>query len=517
MTKPVVLWAERAACSGCSVSFLDNHGAVDDILERIDLKYHTLITDGRTIPDHIDLAIIEGGVAITDKQIEFVRCIRNRSDIVVAMGACAETGGVLNYAEGNQMPMPELDAYLPLHDLIEVDYVMPGCPPAPEAIAKFFDAYLRKDWTYLAPYHTIKGKSEGKIRDIVKMGLCVSCGLCGATCPTNAIRFVEGKPVIRDERCIICGECYFQCPRSFLRLEERDTSAQNGSIGSYIEIYQMRTTDSALRRAAQSGGIVTALFSYALDNNYIDGVIAAKKSEESVWMGDPYIATTTDELKATSGTKYSVCPTLNYLRDAVTTYGLGKLGIVGLPCQHEALKKLDDYPLGLRHISEKIALKIGLFCTSNFRYNAMTKMVEEVGGVRPEDISKIDIGAGSFNIDALTGELIKIPLDVVHNYEQESCKICPDFTSEYADISVGSIGADEHWSTVIVRSERGKEIIDGAVENGLIETRTLSEKALNLVKKIASSKRKKGASYIATREEYGLLVPFRYVETDESS
>jgi len=37
------------------------------------------------------------------------------------------------------------------------------------------------------------------------------------------------------------------------------------------------------------------------------------------------------------------------------------------------------------------------------------------------------------------------------------------------------------------------------------------------VKKIASSKRKKGASYIATREEYGLLVPFRYVETDESS
>jgi len=517
MSKPVVVWVELAACSGCSVSFLDNHDSVGRILEAIDLRYDTLIIDGRDIPDHIDLAIVEGGVAITDKQIELVRCIRRRSDVVVAMGACAETGGVLNYAEGNQMPMPELDAYLPLHDLIEVDYVLPGCPPASEAIAKFFEAYLDKDWAYLAPYNTIKGKSEGKIRDIVKMGLCVSCGLCGATCPTNAIRFVEGKPVIRDERCIICGECYFQCPRSFLRLEERDPGTPNGSVGPYLEAYQMRTTSSTLRRAAQSGGIVTTLFTYALDNNLIDGVIAAKKSEESVWMGDPYIATTPEELLATTGTKYSVCPTLNYLRDAVTTHGLGKLGIVGLPCQHEALKKLDDYPLGLRHISDKIALKVGLFCTSNFRYNAMTKMVEEVGGVRPEDIRKIDIGAGSFNISALTGELIKIPLDVVHNYEQESCKICPDFTSEYADISVGSIGADEHWSTVFVRTQRGKEILDGAVENGYIDSRELPENALKLVGKIAASKRKKGARYLATRKDYGLLIPFRYVETDSST
>jgi len=513
MKKPVVAWVELSACSGCGISFLDNYQDVFSILDKVDLQYCTLLTDNRIIPEKIDLTIIEGGCAINDEHIQLVRCLRDRSSVIVAMGACAETGGVLNYAEGNQMPMPELDAFLPIHTLIEVDYAIPGCPPAPEAILKFLEAYLSKNTRYLAPYKSIIGKSEGKIRDIVKMGLCVSCGICGATCPTNAISFVEGKPVIRDEYCILCGECYFQCPRSFFCDVKAAnlTSKKNpkpSSIGKYIEVYSMRTTNHAIKRVAQSGGAVTSIFSYGLDNKLLDGVLVSRNSEDNIWMGEPIIVTSSEGLLQTAGARYSVSPILYLLKTAITSYGLTKLGIVGLPCQHEALRKLCDYPLGIRHVSSKIALRMGLFCTSNFRYNAFIKMLEEVGGIRPEDVNKVDIGVGNFNIYSVTGEVIKIPLKVVHNYEQESCKICPDFTSEFADISVGSIGSSDKWSTVIVRTEQGKTIIDGAIEEGYLQARDLDEGSLSLIEDIAFKKNKKGNKYVKIRNEYGLLVPF---------
>ncbi|MHC1604372.1 MAG: Coenzyme F420 hydrogenase/dehydrogenase, beta subunit C-terminal domain [Candidatus Methanofastidiosia archaeon] len=512
--KPTFAWIEMAACSGCGVSFLDNYNKVLDVLKKFDMKYYTMLMDERNLPEKMDIAVVEGACTVTNGQIELLRDIRRRTKTLVALGSCASTGGVLSYASGNQMPMPELDAYLPINDVVTVDYAIPGCPPSPEVISKFLLAYVGNDKKYLVPYHDTIGKCGGKIRDIVKMGLCASCGMCGATCPTNAIEFIEGKPVIRDERCIICGECYFQCLRSFLcfdiirkRLSEEE-SIEDKAIGMYKEIVALRATSHETRRAGQCGGTVTSLFAYALDNRILDGVIVNKKSEENIWFGDPIIVTKTDDLLTTAGTKYSVCPILSPLKKAVTAYGLRKLGIVGLACHHQSLQKLFDYPAGIRHIGDKIALQIGLFCTSNFRYNAMTKMVEEVGGIRPEDVHKIDIGAGNFVIYSVTGEEIEVPLKVVHDYEQESCKICPDFTAEFADISVGSVGSPDTWSTVIVRTERGKRVIEGAIAEGYVQSKEVDEESINLIKKISETKRKRGNRYIEKRKEYGLLVPF---------
>lgn len=41
---------------------------------------------------------------------------------------------------------------------------------------------------------------------------CISCGVCAANCPVNAISEADGKYVIDEDSCIECGVCAGNCP-----------------------------------------------------------------------------------------------------------------------------------------------------------------------------------------------------------------------------------------------------------------------------------------------------------------
>jgi coenzyme F420-reducing hydrogenase beta subunit len=60
----------------------------------------------------------------------------------------------------------------------------------------------------------------------------------------------------------------------------------------------------------------------------------------------------------------------------------------------------------------------------------------------------------------------EVPLKEAHAYTREGCKLCPDFAAEHADISTGGIGAFGDWTLVIVRTDKGRELLSGLKENG---------------------------------------------------
>ncbi len=279
-------------------------------------------------------------------------------------------------------------------------------------------------------------------------------------------------------------------------------------FGAYKKVVSARSTLKEVLKKAQDGGIVSTAFIYGLENNLLDGVIVADNAGK--FQAVPKVATTPEEVLEAAGTKYTVCPNISVLKSAVREYGCEKIGVVGTPCQVRAVRKLMKYPVGFRHVPDKIALIIGIFCMENFPYQGLKLIVEEHCGVKMEDVVKMDIGKGKFWVYTRWGETKAIKLKETHPYEQIACHVCTDYTAELADISTGSVGSPDGWSTVFIRTAKGEEIFNKMVEDGYLEVKPIEEvkPGLGLVEKLALTKKEKNMKEIEHRKELGLPVPY---------
>jgi NAD-reducing hydrogenase small subunit len=156
--KLIVSTAALCGCFGCHMSLLD----IDErILQLVDLVEfdRTPLTDIKTV-GKCDIGLIEGGVANVDN-VEVLREFRNNCEVLVAVGACAVNGGIPTmrnqfelkecleevYIHGigvenphvpNDVEIPLLlDKVHPIHEVVRVDYFLPGCPPGADMLWKF--------------------------------------------------------------------------------------------------------------------------------------------------------------------------------------------------------------------------------------------------------------------------------------------------------------------------------------------------------------------------------------------
>jgi len=152
-----------AGCFGCHMSLLDLDERLFELAERVELDRSPL-TDIKELGD-CDLGLIEGGVCNAEN-VHVLMEFRARCKILVAIGACALNGGVPamrnqydlkdcleeSYLRGiglvdPQIPNdPEIPLLLnqvhPLHEVVKIDYFLPGCPPSADAIWTFVSQLL---------------------------------------------------------------------------------------------------------------------------------------------------------------------------------------------------------------------------------------------------------------------------------------------------------------------------------------------------------------------------------------
>jgi coenzyme F420 hydrogenase subunit beta len=276
-------------------------------------------------------------------------------------------------------------------------------------------------------------------------------------------------------------------------------------LGVYKTCVSARSTSKEILKKAQDGGIVTQLFAYALDEGIIDGAIVAGPGEEP-WRPAPFVALTSDELMAARGTKYNISPNMSLIKEATRSYGLDKVGIVGTPCQMQAVRKGQLYPAGLRDVPDKIALAIGIFCMENFPYQSIVQLVEDHAGMALPSVKKMEIGKGKFWVYGERGQVVTLPLKVTHKYEQPGCHVCLDYVANLADVSTGSVGSPDGWSTVFVRSKKGDDIWSKAMAAGCFETKPIEQvkPGLELVSKLANEKITKNQATVQSRATFGV-------------
>jgi coenzyme F420 hydrogenase subunit beta len=248
---------------------------------------------------------------------------------------------------------------------------------------------------------------------------------------------------------------------------------------------------------------------HALETGVIEGAIVAMPTDEP-WNPEPYVATTPEEIIAAAGTKYVLCPLNNALKIAARENGLDKIGMVGMHCLTYAVRKMQLYPFGARHLPNKMALLLGIFCTENFSYTGIKAIVEELHKVNIEHVQKMDVSKGKMIVTSNMGERVEVPVKLTHSYVQPGCYICPDLTARTADISTGSIGSPDGWSTVMPRTKVGKDLFQSAVDMGLFETKPIDpgKFGMEMLTRLAQNKWDRSEKTRAERAEIGLPNPF---------
>jgi len=334
------------------------------------------------------------------------------------------------------------------------------------------------------------------ILELKERNLCSGCGLCVSTCPTNAINFTNDVLEIDEGACIKCGLCYACCHRTFFPNLLNDVGVKKEKddkflkeLNYYKEIYTAQTNDEQIKKVAQDGGVVTSLLKTAFLENLIDtALVVGELKDEFSLKPFPYLAFNEQELLNSGGTKYSNAHLLKILQQARARKSIA---VVGTPCTMQALKKVAAYPLN-KPLFDNIWIKIGIFCMESFDHAKIVEILKSKFQKKPEEIRKMNIHGGRFIIYDNEGKHHDIPIKNVKEYGRYGCFLCSDLTAEHADISIGFIGSDPDWSTVIIRSKRGLELFQKSSEHQLIKKKLIKETDENFtqLRKIARSKMK---------------------------
>jgi NAD-reducing hydrogenase small subunit len=153
-------------CSGCHMSFLDLDEWLIELSKLADIVF-TPLADIKVFPENVDVTLVEGAVANEDN-FHFIQLVRTRSRVLVSFGDCAVTGNVTalrnplgsalsvlqrSYVEladehpqipGERDIVPRLlECVRPVHQVVPVDYFIPGCPPPAERIRVVLESLVQ--------------------------------------------------------------------------------------------------------------------------------------------------------------------------------------------------------------------------------------------------------------------------------------------------------------------------------------------------------------------------------------
>lgn len=339
-----------------------------------------------------------------------------------------------------------------------------------------------------------------KIADVGEYNYCCSCGTCEAICPMNA-PVVRKEPVdISKEKnnynkmelktevifqnvnpfktevnpCVNCYACERICP-----------ILDGFPVDEFNNIKVMKAGRSKTLRG-QDGAVVSQILKSLLEKGEIDCAIGVVRNDK--WETKVVMFTSPEDVTKAAGTKYTYQPVVASLRDLhrayADTYQQGlkkykKIALVGCPCQVHGAKLF-------RENFGRIELIIGLICMESFSEQIMfNEMIPKIMGVDIRDVVKMNFHKGNF-IVSTNKETKEVPIKDVAPLARKGCHYCQDYTSYYADISVGSVGSDDGWSTVFVRTATGEKYLNK------INDIEWSDKPimLDIVKKLAGMKHK---------------------------
>lgn len=176
--KPVIATASLAGCFGCHMSFLDIDERILQLIELVEFN-KSPIDDIKTFTKQCDIGLIEGGCC-NSENVHVLREFRKNCKVLISLGECAIMGGLPAMRNGipvseclkeayidgptvkgntlipndDEIPMI-LDRVYPCHEIVKIDYFIPGCAPRADLIWEALVALVKGEEMSL-PYEVFK-------------------------------------------------------------------------------------------------------------------------------------------------------------------------------------------------------------------------------------------------------------------------------------------------------------------------------------------------------------------------
>ena len=216
MAKAKVAWFDFTCCEGCQIEMTNFGEPFLQLLDHVEpVEFREAMSE--TTTERINISFIEGSFS---READRARLedIRKRSDLVVAYGACAVTGGVNalknrfemeDFKEcvyGKDKDMPHLETLpkaLPISAAIKVDFEIPGCPIHRDDFVRVVTQLVHGTTAVYAPSSPVC--VECKLRETLCryddgdhcLGPIAKSG-CGAICPSHGIPCEACRGLVDD-------------------------------------------------------------------------------------------------------------------------------------------------------------------------------------------------------------------------------------------------------------------------------------------------------------------------------
>lgn len=329
------------------------------------------------------------------------------------------------------------------------------------------------------------GDFDRAVAEVVDSGACSGCGACCAIDPGMRMALARDgflRPVRRDggaspvDDDAAVREFAAVCPGRAVSSPRPEGAERHPQLGSYLEAWAVHATDPEQRHRGASGGALTALSAWLTTTGRVNRVVGAgpapaPRRTVSVTITDRETAL------AAAGSRYAPVATL--VDPQVLAAGTA---VVAKPCEASALSRLAEIRNGVER-----PIILSFFCAGTPSQGATDDLVDELLPEPDDEVLSVRYRGcgwpGDFTVGTATGEhrmdYRRSWGDRLGPTMQWRCKICADGVGESADLV-----ACDYWevdaqgypvfeegdgrSGLLVRTERGREILHAALDAGVL-------------------------------------------------
>ena len=331
------------------------------------------------------------------------------------------------------------------------------------------------------------------IQNVVNRHLCMGCGTCAAARP-DLVRMADTvahgrRPVIADDAPADTGRALAKvCPGRAIDAkppapnDSRDYS--HAAWGPVLEVWEGYATDPELRFNGSSGGVVSALASFCIEQKDYAGAVQVRARPDQPLLNEAVISRSRGEVLAASALRYapaSPCERLSDLKGSDQPHVF-----IGKPCDvaGSALLAAEEPSL-----ASSLALSISIFCAGTPSVAGSRELLRRLGVSGDDEVLDLRYRGrgwpGNMTVrfrKADTGEVEDASTsyaegwgEILQKHKQWRCQLCADHLGEHADLSIGDpwyrpvAEDDAGQSLIVVRTERGRRIVREAIRAGVLK------------------------------------------------